>query len=146
MTINEFVDKMQSDLKNEYKHLHFYLQASFMLYGPERLYLGKWLSDQADSELGHVRQFAAKIRAFGKVPTTEYLKFNSSTDCYEILKMALTLEQEVVTNYHERLIQAESLNDKTGKYKDLVLFYEEQVEHSQEDIDEIVKLLGTTVL
>ncbi len=148
MTINEFLAKMQDDLKQEYKHLHFYLQSSFVLYGPERLHVGKFLEEQANSELSHVRQFANKLRAFGQIPTTEYLNpFTATvqpTGWAEILSAALSLEQEVVANYHERLAQIEDIHSKTNKYMDLVLFYEDQIEHSQEDIDEIVKLLGAT--
>jgi hypothetical protein len=35
----------------------------------------------------------------------------------------------------------QDFNTKTGKYYDLVLFYEEQLEDSQNDLDEMNKML-----
>jgi bacterioferritin (cytochrome b1) len=149
MTIDEFVDEMQGDLVNEYTHMLFYMHASFTLNGYERMFAVPWLTAQSNEEMGHVRQFAEKIRAFGKMPTHangkgyqggEY----SFTTLKEILEFALALEKTVIENYHKRLGQAQKLFEKTGKYYDLVIFYEEHIEHSQHDVDEIVKMLSST--
>ena len=147
MTIDEFAGIMQNDILNEYTHMLFYMHASFMLNGPERLYVVPWLTGQANSEMTHIKQFADKIRSLGYVPsfTNGWCPPNgcSLNSLKEILAYALELESTVVANYHLRLKQAQELSDSCGKYYDLVLFYEEQLEHSQEDIDEIVKLLET---
>src|SRR4051812_45651874 len=107
VTIEDFILLMQGDLKNEYKHFHSYLQASFLLVGPERLTVGAWLSGQADEELSHVRQFASKIRAFGHIPMTDFDSPPILTTWQDALKYALVIEEEVLNNYHLRLSQIE---------------------------------------
>jgi len=143
MTLEQMVELLNEDLRNEYKHHRFYLHASFVLRGLERLYFGDWLRKQAAEELDHVTQFANKITSFGTMPTTEANDFpNNLTRASDILNYAIQMEQEVVANYHQRLLAAEELSASTGKYYDLVLLYEEQIEHSQSDIDEMLKMVA----
>ncbi len=135
------VSLLNEDLKNEYKHHKFYLHASFVLRGFERLYFGEWLKNQSNEELEHVTAFANKITALGTMPTHESNEFPTNlTRAKDILTYALEMEREVVENYHTRLKQANELFETTGKYYDLVIFYEEHIEHSQSDIDEMLKM------
>ena len=145
MKIDEFLALMQKDLLNEYKHMHFYMHASFILKGPERLFAVPWLANQASEEMGHVRQFAEKISAFGRIPVppTAFEQPAYAKSFSDVLMYALKLEEEVIVNYQDRLRQSEQIFEDSGKNYDLVLFYEEQLEHSQADADEIVKLLGS---
>ncbi len=136
------IELLNEDLKNEYKHHHFYLHASFVLRGLDRLHFGPWLRKQAEEELNHVAEFANKISALGTLPTTESNPFpNNLTKAQDILNFAISMEKEVVANYHLRLKQASHLYESTGKYYDLVLLYEDQIEDSQRDIDEMIKMV-----
>ncbi len=147
MTVDQIVELLNQDLRNEYKHHRFYLHCSFVLRGFDRLHFGSWLKGQSDEELGHVKIFADKIVALGGQPTVEANDFPTNlTDSDDILKYALTMEQEVVTNYHVRLKQAHDLYEETGQHYDLVLLYEEQIEDSQRDIDEMLRFLPPVVL
>ena len=143
LSLSQMVDLLNSDLQNEYKHFRFYLHSSIMLTGLHRLFLTPWLVAQADEEKGHVIEFATKIRANGGVPTTESTDFpRDLVGPVDILKYALAMEQEVVSNYHIRHAQAEELSANTGKYYDLVVFLEDHIEHSQKDIDELKMILN----
>lgn len=142
MTVDQIIELLNQDLRNEYKHHRFYLHASFVLRGFERLYFGSWLKKQAMEELEHIEEFAAKIVALGGDPTADANDFPKNlVDAQDILKYAITMEQEVVTNYHVRLKQSQELSESTGQHFDLVLLYEDQIEDSQRDIDEMIKFL-----
>lgn len=142
--LKNFLEKMQLDIQNEYKHLHFYLYAFANLKGLDRLHLGNFFESQANSELEHVKQFGKKISAFGLIPNgplvTEFSFPTITAD--SLLIYAMQMELEVLENYHKRLIDAENLHQQSNNYKDLVLFYEDHIEHTSEDLDEIYKLLG----
>jgi len=143
MTLDHMVVLLNEDLKNEYKHHRFYLHASFVLRGLDRLHFGKWLHDQAMEELDHVKEFADKITGLGYTPVAEANPFPTNlTRAEDILAYALDMEKEVIVNYHQRIVQAEELVAKTGKHYDLILHYEEQIEDSQKDIDEMVRMIG----
>src|SRR4051812_19174815 len=71
ITLDQMIGLLNEDLKNEYKHHRFYLHASFVLRGLDRLHFGDWLRKQAAEELEHVAEIANKIAALGTLPTTE---------------------------------------------------------------------------
>lgn len=134
------VEFLNQDLANEYKHHRFYLHAGFVLTGLPRLFLGPWLKDQATEELSHVTEFANKVVAYGGQPTVGNLDFPTDlTNAKDILAYAVAMEKEVVENYKNRI---KMLEDYDMSFYDLILLYEEQVEHSQADIDEMVKILS----
>lgn len=140
MTVEEMVGLLNSDLKNEYKHMHFYLHAAATVEGVERFWLADVLRKHAESELGHCLQFATKIRSYGHQPVAGWQdphQFPQKVTPLGILAYALKMEQEVVENYRLRRQQAEGLGDTA-----LVLFLEEQIEDSQHDVDELLIAVG----
>lgn len=140
MTLEHFIGLLNEDLKNEYQHMLFYAHAASMLVGLERLYLADKLKEHVASEMQHVFQFAQKIRANGGVPVSglDATKFpHWPYKAWGIVDEAIKLEEMVVKNYHERHKQASDLYAEMGKHYDLVIFIEEQIEHSQGDIDEL---------
>jgi bacterioferritin (cytochrome b1) len=142
MTLENIIELMNQDLANELKHFNFYLNAYFSLRGFDRLHFGSWLEKHADEELAHVKMFANKIVALGGIPVTESNSYSIGIEnSKDILKFAISMETEVIQNYHTRLKIMQDFNTKTGKYYDLVLFYEEQLEDSQNDLDEMNKML-----
>jgi ferritin len=44
MTKQQLIEKLNGDLKNEYTHMHFYLQSSFIIEGLHRAEIGEWLA------------------------------------------------------------------------------------------------------
>lgn len=140
MDLNALIELLNQDLRREYQHMLFYAHSANMLVGLERLYLADKLKEHAASEMQHVFQFAEKIRANKGSLKSGLDAVAFPTDIQtakDILTAAIQLEEEVVRNYHDRHDQASQLYDKTGMHYDLVIFLEEQIEHSQADIDEL---------
>jgi len=139
MTVEEMVHLLNGDLKNEYKHMHFYLYAAASVTGVERYFLSDVLKKHAESELEHCVQFATKIRSYGYQPAagSDANPFEPKHTADGVLRYALAIEEEVVANYKVRRQQAEELGDTA-----LVLILEEQIEDSQHDVDELMIALG----
>lgn len=132
------------DLKNELKHLHFYLQAGVMIQGLHREELKEFLLKEAESELEHCKEFAELVVYFGGVPTTEFNPF--PTDLVyptDILNYAMQMEQEVAENYAERLRLTHEMENAGVSY--LHVFYEDQISDSQKTAWEIKQMLGKVV-
>jgi len=143
MTLAQLVASLNGDLKNEYKHMLFYMHAANVLVGKERAFFVDKLKAEANSEMGHVFEFAHKIRGWGGVPICGLEAHAFPTDLTtleQIVDYAIEMEREVIANYHERHAQAEALHAQTGKHYDIVIFLEEQIEHSQTDVDEFVQM------
>jgi bacterioferritin (cytochrome b1) len=142
MKKEKLIELLNGDLRNEYKHMLYYLHSSFMLLGFSRLYLKDLLETHAKEEMEHVTEFAEKIRALGGNPVCEISAFPTDlTDATLILQYALDMEKEVVRNYHERHKNAIEFYEATKANYDLVVFLEKHIEESQEDIDELTKVL-----
>jgi bacterioferritin (cytochrome b1) len=150
MTLNEMIATLNEDLKNEKKHLLFYLYHSSVVVGPERLELKEFLTEQAKSELGHVQEFSDLIIGLGGMPTIEpanpFVYFFSDIDFDKklnksILESALQMEQEVVQNYAIRIEQAQAMDGKAEDKKYIEIFLEDQLKDSRKDVDNIRQLL-----
>jgi bacterioferritin (cytochrome b1) len=140
MTKQQLIEKLNGDLKNEYTHMHFYLQSSFIIEGLHRAEIGEWLAKQATGEFNHIQQFAKMIVGLGGVPETKHHTFPLLTDPYEILHHAQKLESEVVSNYVQRMEECGKVIEKNdAKYVEL--FLEDQLLDSRADLDEINQML-----
>jgi bacterioferritin (cytochrome b1) len=141
MTLEKVVELMNQDLANELQHFHFYLNAHFSLRGLDRLHFGSWLEKQSGEELTHVKAFASKIVALGGTPVTESNSYPVGlTDAKDILHYAKAMEKDVIDNYTDRIKQLEKFHEESNQRYDLILFYEEQIEDSQNDLDEMNKM------
>ena len=139
MTNEQLIELVNADLKNELKHLQFYLHSGVMVAGLHRQELREYLLAEAASELKHCEQFAELVVHLGGVPTTETNEFVSSSCPVVILKAAVEMEQEVADNYAERLRQTEGLENSTTAY--CHLFYEEQLIDSQKAAFEVAQMV-----
>lgn len=142
MTKEELVNVLNEDLKNEYTHMHFYLQSSFLVEGINRAEIAEWLVEHAESEFQHIQQFAKLIVGLGGIPTTEHHHIPSLTCPNAIFEYAQQLEQQVVVNYVHRMEEVgEDFDlDKIDR-KYVGLFLEDQVLDSRGDLDEITQFL-----
>lgn len=140
MTNEQLIELVNADLKNELKHLQFYLHASVMLKGLHRQELREYLAAEAASELTHCLQFAELVVHLGGVPTTEANEFMSGSGCpVAILKYAVEIEEEVAENYAERLRQTDGLETANSAY--CHLFYEEQLIDSWKAAKEVAQMV-----
>lgn len=155
MKIEELVSLLESDLANEYAHWHFYIQASTSVLGLHRQEISEFFSEQASSEMKHVEQFRRLIQGIktrrgmiGEVSSTVAEFSSGNRNLIEILKVALEMEDSVVSNYVLRHSQAEAIaNSDQAKIEDVVdatyvaLFLEDQILDSRSDADNILEML-----
>lgn len=140
MTTQELISMLQEDLKNERKHLAFYLQASTLIAGLHREELREFLFTEAQGELKHVEQFSELIVHLGGVPGTVVNSYPSDLTCpVAILKYAVQMEQEVADIYASRLRATHEMEDGPTAY--IHVFYEEQIADSQRTSWEIAQMV-----
>lgn len=138
---------MNSDLVNEYTHMHFYLQSSFLVEGTYRHEVSEWLVEHATSEFGHIQEFAKVIVGLGGMPACNHHDFPRLTDPHEIFEYAQKLEGEVVANYVHRMEEvggSKELDPSDAKYVEL--FLEDQILDSRGDLDEIKQFLRKRII
>jgi len=139
MRMNAIVEKLNQDLKNEWKHHCFYLHNASNIVGLHAKEYKEWLVEQAASEMQHVVQFSDLIVGFGGTPTKLVNEFPSLSDPREILEYAAKMEEEVINNYYQRIADAEKINNLDSYW--LIIFLEKQMEDSRKDLDEIKQIL-----
>lgn len=142
MNRQDIIDVLNKDLKNEWKHLKFYLYHASAITGLHREEYREMMLKNASSEMEHVTQFCDMIIGLGGVPTDEANSFEKFSDPKSILGYALWMEKEVVSNYVERIkliCETNALGDIDSKY--LEIFLEDQIKHSREDVDNLNQIL-----
>ena len=140
-----FANMMLGDLKNERKHLLFYLTAASTVSGPHREEYKELFEKEAAGEMQHVLQFQNVLLGLGvdlaeaEEAVTNY-PYIVSYDLKELLEFALAMEKEVVSNYSKRLSENLGLLDDPEK-RYIEIFYEDQIKKSQEDVDNYKMIL-----
>jgi ferritin len=140
-TKQELINMLQEDLKNERKHMMFYMQAGVMIKGLHREEIGEFLLEEAQGEHQHVLEFSRLIVQLGDTPGTNINEFSSNLECpYDILLYAKNMEQEVSNNYAKRLV--ETSTESGDSFESYVhLFYEDQLQDSQKTALELDQFL-----
>lgn len=144
MQLKDFIDVLNEDLKNEWKHMRFYLYAASAATGLHAHEYKEFFLEQAKSELQHVSQFSDLIIGLGGVATTESNDFPKLTATGALLAYAEIMEAEVVKNYTQRIEQLGDIRDdaETAVHKKWIeIFLEEQIKDSREDLDHLRQLL-----
>jgi len=139
MNKNEMIDILNSDLKNEWKHLRFYLYHASAVSGPFTEEYKEMFLKEAAGEMSHVTEFSDLINGLGGTATEESNSFDKFTDPYEIISYALKMEEEVVANYVQRMKDADSLGGVDGQW--IEIFMENQIQKSRQDVDHYRQIL-----
>lgn len=140
MTKQEMMDLLNSDIRNEYTHFHFYLQSAIMVGGLHREEIREFLLESAASEMGHIKEFGDLIVGLGGIPESMPNAFPANlVSPTEILTYALSMEENVVANYVSRINQTVELGGVDGKW--IELFLEGHVQDSRSDLDNIKRML-----
>lgn len=140
MTKENFILLMQNDIRNEYKHMHFYLHSAVMVGGIHRKEYSEFFLEEAASEMKHVEEFGRKIIGLGAIPETLPSGFPTHLKCpIEILRYILKMETEVVCIYADRLKQAADLGGPDGAVMEA--FYENQILDSRNTAEDVAKML-----
>jgi bacterioferritin (cytochrome b1) len=135
----EILNKLNNDLKNEWKHHCFYLHSASTIQGIDSIEYKEFLVEQSKEELEHILAFSDMVIGLGGIPTKEVNEYPTLNSTKEILQYALAMEEEVVKNYVERINEAEELGGVDGRW--IVIFLESQIEDSRKDLDKIRQLL-----
>lgn len=141
MTREELCQLLKNDLRNELTHMHFYLQSAALVEGLHAKEYKEFLLKEAAKEMEHVSEFSDMLVGLGEdiVNTPFYEKLPFLRSPQHIIEHALTLEEEVVSNYCARMHQAESLSTVDGDW--VHIFLEKQIENSRRDVDELRQVL-----
>lgn len=140
MTNEELIALVNEDLKNERKHLAFYLQAGVLVQGMYRPELREFFLEESEGELKHCQQFADLVVRLGGIPTTEVNEYPADLVCpLQILQYVHVMELEVAENYAQRLRQTEGLDNSNVAY--CHVFYESQLEDSWATAREVEQLI-----
>lgn len=144
MTLPEFLDKMNADLKNEWTHLQFYLYHAAAVVGLHTEEYREFLADAAKGEMDHVLQFTHRLFGLAyKQPASDGHEFPKFSLVEDILAHAIRLESDVAENYARRLIELDELraaHPTTAAY--LTIFYEDQLKDSYEDCEKMRQIMA----
>ena len=139
-TLAQMIDLLNSDLSNEYKHFHFYINAAMIVRGLHRAEIKELLLEEAASEMKHVQEFGDLIVGLGGKPIHNAAGFRSDlTDPKAILMYAVEMEDEVVANYIQRQKDALDLGGVNGGWIDV--FLDDQIVHSRTDADNFRQMI-----
>ena len=144
----QFANLMLEDLKNEKKHLLFYLTAASTVSGLHRKEYKELFLKEAAGEMSHVTEFQDALLGLGvDLTKTDAVYSNSpyvtSYDVKYLLEYALDMEEEVVSNYAERISNHLELLDEPDR-RWMEIFYEKQIEKSREDVDNYKMILRSS--
>ena len=141
----QFVNLMLQDLKNEKKHMMFYLTASATVSGLHREEHREYFKKEAANEMQHVSEFHDALLGLDvdlvAATDLEFVPdFLASYDLKELLEFALNMEKEVVANDAHRISVDVNLLQSPDK-EWMEIFYEDQLGKSREDVDNLKMIL-----
>lgn len=140
MTKEEMISLLNSDIRNEYTHMHFYLHSALVIQGLHREELREFLLEEASSEMKHVQEFGDLIVGLGGKPQHTHNDFPLElVRPRDILVHALEMEDQVVANYVLRMDQATELGGVNGRW--IEIFLEDQIMQSRTDADHLRQML-----
>lgn len=135
-----FIDSLNHSLKNELKHLRFYLYHASAVTGLHHDEYKELFLKEAAGEMAHVTAFSDVIYGLGGIPTKESNDFECFSNPEDIIKYALKMEEEVVENY-VRLMHEAQIADIDVNATWLEIFLEGQIQDSREDVDRFRQIL-----
>lgn len=147
----DFFDSMCADLTNEYTHMAFYLFHASFVRGLHAAEYAEFFKKAAEGEMQHISEFSRYIHGFENMgmlsPEQKQmyvpaygLDFDRYTNPLEALLAAIKLEERVIENYIVRLKQVDTLHEPHASA--LRLFYENQLEDSYGDVQEMYRLVN----
>lgn len=140
-----FANLMLEDLKNEKKHMLFYLTAASLVSGPHREEFKEFFLKEAQSEMQHVTEFQDALLGLGVDLTGSDAIYTNNLyhvnyDLKYLIQQAYYMECEVVDNYAKRIGGDIGMLDEPDR-RWMEIFYEKQIEKSREDVDNYQMIL-----
>jgi bacterioferritin (cytochrome b1) len=141
MTRADFIELLCNDLRNEWKHLKFYLYHASALVGLHAEEYKEVFLKEAASEMAHVTEFSDLIYGLGGKAHADSYGFMLCTNVRDALQCAYDMERDVVKNYAARIKQAQEVLEEPDATW-VTIFLEDQLNHSRRDVDRYWRLLA----
>jgi bacterioferritin len=135
--LQDLIDGLNHDLAGEYQAILMYTQYSAKLTGPFRRELRTLFQAEIPDEQGHAQFLADKIASLGGDPTTKPRSVPPADQPRQMLEQALAAEKQAITDYCERIEQAEALGEVALKVN-----LETQVADESRHKEEIERILS----
>ncbi|MAE10895.1 MAG: ferritin-like domain-containing protein [Dehalococcoidales bacterium] len=107
--LNELIELLNKDLGLEYTAIVQYVQHSGVLTGAEYGDITKEIKIHTTEELQHALVLTEQIDYLGGFPTAVMPPAATSKDNREMLQQDLTGEEDAISRYKQRIVQAEEL-------------------------------------
>lgn len=107
--LNQLIELLNKDLSLEYTATVQYVQHSGVLTGAEYGDIIKEIKIHAGEELQHAIILAEQIDYLGGFPAIDVPPAVSSKDNREMLQQDLTAEEDAISRYKHRVVQAEGI-------------------------------------
>lgn len=107
--LNQLIELLNKDLSLEYTAMVQYVQHSGVITGAEYGDIIKEIKIHAGEELQHAITLAEQIDYLGGYPAIDVPPVAASRDNREMLQQDLTGEEDAISRYKQRVIQAEEL-------------------------------------
>src|SRR6201986_4212981 len=111
ITREQMIQLLNEDLSREYQAIIAYTVYSQIIKGAEYTDIARELEKHAGEELNHAIKIAKQIDYLGGFPAVVPKPVKMSDDPKELLKFDLDNEHETVTQYQQRIRQAEALGE-----------------------------------
>lgn len=148
ITLQQFLQLMNSDLQNEWTHLQFYLYHASYITGLHAEEYKEFFTEAATGEVGHVQAFLDRLLGLGvEMPNQCGHAFPCYTRVEDAINHAIKIESEVVENYAARLRQLDLLSSAHPTVTAyLKVFYEDQLQDSYEDCEKMRRIMANDLL
>jgi len=134
ITRKQMVDLLNEDLAREYQAVIAYVIYSQTLKGAEYNHIAQELEKHAGEELAHALTIAKQIDYFNGTPTNQPKPVRVSDKPKEMLQFDLDNERLTITNYRQRIRQADAMGEFALGEKLREIIAQEQ-EHLQDLAD-----------
>ena len=111
ITRKQMVDLLNEDLAREYQAVIAYVMYSQTLKGAEYNHIAQELEKHAGEELAHALKIAKQIDYFNGTPTNQPKPVKVSEKPEEMLRFDLDNERVTITNYRQRIRQADTMGE-----------------------------------
>jgi bacterioferritin len=107
----QMTDLLNEDLAREYQAIIAYVIYSQTLKGAEYNHIAQELEKHAGEELAHALSIAKQIDYFNGTPTNQPKPVKVSEKPKEMLQFDLDNERVTITNYRQRIRQADAMGE-----------------------------------
>ena len=112
MNKQTMIQKLNQDLSGELMAMTQYLTYAAKATGPYRPQLSQFFTQEIGDEQMHAQFLADKIVALGGKPTTQARPIPEAGTNHEMVEAVLNAEREAVSDYSQRVKDAEDFGDK----------------------------------